>query len=70
VGADTSPNDVRITRHTIGSVLECRSSVVGPTHLEDSRRSLDTLDAEPFAESLTGLEILDELTHRKKKGRL
>src|SRR5579884_3032111 len=61
VSSDSAPDDMRLAFHDAVGVLEGRSSVVSPRHLEDARRSLDGFDAEAFTEDSASPEIVDEV---------
>lgn len=55
------PDDVRFPFNLLFPVLEGCPPVVGPSHLEDARRTLDALDSETLSESPVRLEILNHL---------
>lgn len=69
VRTDAAPHDVRLTLDHRFSVLEGRSTIAGPRHLEDALGAFDSLDAKPFAEAARS-QVLDELCDGKQEGRL
>lgn len=64
MSAYSAPEDVRPTFSDRVPVLERRPSVLGPDHLEDACRALDSLDAKALPEPATAAQILHELSHR------
>src|SRR5437879_3510522 len=58
--SDAPPDHVNLLRLARFAVLEGRSAVARPGHLEDTGSSLDPLDAQATAER-AGSQILDEL---------
>lgn len=46
MGADSTPDDVRLAGVNFLAVLEGRPTVIGPGHLPDAGVPLDALDAE------------------------
>ncbi len=68
--AYTAPDDMRLALGDSVPVLEGCSSIVGPCHLEDAGRALNTLDAKAFAEPATAAQVLHELSYRDKEGGL
>src|SRR5215211_7407040 len=63
VAADPAPHDMDVTSPDRSAVLEGRTAVVCPGHLEDSLGTLDSLDPETRTESTAAFEVLDELLH-------
>jgi hypothetical protein len=62
MGADASPDDVRLAGVDFIAVLEGRAAVIGPAHLPDAGMPLHSLDPETRMEALLrGLQVGDEL---------
>jgi hypothetical protein len=55
MGADSPPDDVRLTGVNFLAVLEGRATVIRPGHLPDARVPLDALDTEPGMEARSPL---------------
>jgi hypothetical protein len=55
MGTNPTPHDVRLSFDDSVAVLERRTSVVGPRHLEDARRSLHPLSATDFLGDTTAI---------------
>ena len=70
VRAYPTPEDVRLAFGDSVPILEGRSSVVGPRHLEDAGRAFHTLDAKALAEPATAAQVLHELSYRDKESGL
>jgi len=65
VGANATPDDVRLAGVDFIAVLEGRAAVVGPGHLPKTGMALHSLHAKPGMEALLVFsEIADELSHR------
>ncbi len=65
MGADATPDDVRLSGFDLIAVLKGRAAVVGPSHLPDTGMALDALHAKSGMEALFVFgEIGDEPSHR------
>ncbi len=64
MGPDSAPHNVRVALDHFVAVVERRPAVIGPGHLEESRRTMDAFDAEALPEGSAVSEIVDELSHR------
>jgi hypothetical protein len=66
---DYPPHNVRLAADYFVAVLERRPAVIGPGHLEDSRRTLDAFHTEALPEGSALSEIVDELSDRGQEQR-
>ncbi len=67
MGADATPDHVRLTLDDLITVFKGGAAVVRPRHLENALRSLDALHPEALAERLAQTKILDELPNRHQE---
>ena len=70
MGADTPPEDVRLTRRDLGPILERRAAVRRPRHLEDAGGALNPRHTQAFAEAAARPQVVHELLDRDEEGRL
>jgi hypothetical protein len=62
MGADASPDDVRLAGVDFIAVLKGRPTVIGPSHLPNAGMALNTLHAEAGMKALSAVgEISNEL---------
>lgn len=71
VSPDPAPDDVRMTRMNLVSILEGGTAVVSPRHLPHAGMALDPLDAKARMEALAATrEVGDELRDGLAEGSL
>ena len=58
---------MRLTVDNRADVLEGRSSIASPSHLEDSPGALNALDSQTLAERLAFMQVFDELRDRSQE---
>ncbi len=61
VSSDPAPNHMGFPLDVLLSVLEGRTTIIRPRHLEDSLRAPNALDAKPFSEGSLSLQIPNKL---------
>src|SRR5437016_5391468 len=65
--ADAPPDDVWLALCDLLAVLERRSSVIRPRHLEDTGRSLDAFHSQACPELATQSQVFDEVLDRSQE---